>query len=108
MSDNTKRFYHKNVELFALIDKMKLWPARSGVLHGIKTIEYNGSYATVTTHCNCVFRIHDSRNSRAARWLRNKWAMSPCPRCRIPEWKLEKYSRTFFESHYGSDLKHKK
>ena len=108
MADSTKRYYRKNVELFTLIDKIKLWPSRSGVLHGIKSIEYHGDYATVTTHCGRVFRIHDSRNSRAARWLRNKWAAEPCKQCRIPDWKLEKYSKTFFADHYGSDLKHSK
>ena len=107
MGDSTRRYYRKNVELFALLDKMKLWPARSGVLHGIKTIEYFGEYALITTHCNKTFRVRDSRNSRAARWLRNKWAETPCKACRIPDWKLEKYSKTFFQA-YGSDLKHKK
>ncbi|MHC4459341.1 MAG: pyrrolysine--tRNA(Pyl) ligase small subunit, partial [Planctomycetota bacterium] len=34
-----KRFYRKRVELFRLIDKIKLWPSRTGILHGIKTIE---------------------------------------------------------------------
>ena len=90
MSDSKKRYYRKNVELFVLLNKMKLWPARSGVLHGIKSIESFGKYAVITT-----------------RWLRNKWAVRPCKQCRVPEWKLEKYSKTFFDSHYGSDLIHK-
>ncbi len=107
MGDSKKRYYRKNVELFILLDKMKLWPARSGVLHGIKTIEQNGKYAVITTHCGKTLRIYNSRNSRAARWLRNKWAVKPCKDCRVPDWKLEKYSKTFFDSHYGSDLLHK-
>jgi pyrrolysyl-tRNA synthetase-like protein len=52
-------------------------------------------------------RVYNSRNSRAARWLRNKWAVKPCPKCKVPEWKLLKYSKTFFDT-YGSDLIHKK
>ena len=107
MADSKKRYYRKNIELFALLDKMKLWPSRNGVLHGIKTIEIQGRYATITTHCGKTFRICNSRNSRAARWLRNKWAEKPCKDCAVPEWKLEKYSKTFFNSHYGSDLIHK-
>lgn len=107
MADSTKRYYRKNVELFILLDKMKLWPARSGILHGIRSIEKRGNYAFITTHCGDEIQIYNSRNSRAARWLRNKWAVVPCKKCKVPEWKLEKYSKTFFDSHYGSDLLHK-
>jgi pyrrolysyl-tRNA synthetase-like protein len=100
----TKRFYRKRVELFRLIDKIKLWPSRKGILHGIKTIEKMGDQARITTHCNKTFTINDSRNSRAARWLRNKWFKGVCGACRIPDWKLEKYSSTQFKRHYGSML----
>ena len=99
-----KRFYRKRVELFRLIDKIKLWPSRKGILHGIKTIEKIGDQARITTHCNKTFMITDSRNSRSARWLRNKWFKSVCPVCRVPEWKLGKYSSTQFKRHYGSSL----
>ena len=107
MADDTKRYYRKNVELLILLEKMKLWPARSGILHGIKSIENYGRYAVITTHCGQVMRVYNSRNSRTARWLRNKWAVKPCPKCKVPEWKLLKYSKTFFDT-YGSDLVHKK
>ena len=100
-----KRYYRKNVQLFVLLDKIKLWPSRSGMLHGIREIERKGAHALVTTHCGMTFQIRDSRNSRAARWLRNKWIAKPCPKCRVPAWKLDKYSKTFFEQHYGSDLR---
>jgi hypothetical protein len=50
-----KRFYRKRVELFRLIDKIKLWPSRNGILHGIKTIEKMGDQAQITTHCNKTF-----------------------------------------------------
>ena len=42
----------------------------------------------------------------AARWLRNKWFKGACSVCRVPEWKLEKYSSTQFKRHYGSALSH--
>jgi pyrrolysyl-tRNA synthetase-like protein len=60
-----KRFYRKRVELFRLIDKIKLWPSRKGILHGIKTIEKMGDQAQITTHCNKTFTINDSRNRPA-------------------------------------------
>jgi len=99
-----KRFYRKRVELFRLIEKIKLWPSRKGLLHDIKTIEITGDQARVTTHCNKTFMITNSRNSRAARWLRNKWFRGVCGTCRVPEWKLAKYSSTYFKRRYGSDL----
>jgi pyrrolysyl-tRNA synthetase-like protein len=99
-----KRYYRKRVALFRLIDKIKLWPSRSGMLHGIKTIEKIGDQARITTHCNKTFLANDSRNSRAARWLRNKWYKNTCSLCNIPEWKIKKYSSTQFKRHYGSFL----
>ena len=105
MSSEKKRYYRKRTELFLLLDKIKLWPSRTGVLHGIRSIEQKGGFAVITTHCGKTFQIRDSRNSRAARWLRNKWIVKPCEKCGVPEWKLEKYSKTYFSGHYGSDLK---
>lgn len=99
-----KRYYRKKTELFRLLEKMRLWPSRSGILHGIKTIEDRGECAIITTHCGESIILRDSKNSRAARWLRNKWAATPCPKCGIPEWKLEKYAKTFFHNSYGSTL----
>lgn len=106
-SKEKKRYYRKKTELFLLLDKMKLWPSRSGRLHGIREIQKRGEYAVITTHCGKTFSICDSRNSRAARWLRNKWALNACPDCCVPDWKLEKYNRTFFSAHYGSTLENR-
>jgi hypothetical protein len=44
------------------------------------------------------------RNSRAARWLRNKLFVGVCSKCGVPEWKLEKYNSTQFKRHQGSLL----
>ena len=109
MPDKTKepakRYYRKRVELYKLIDKIKLWPSRQGILHGIKELERTaGGQLRIATHCGKEFLVNDSRNSRAARWLRNKWFAKVCPDCRVPEWKLEKYSVTRFRRHYGSTL----
>ena len=96
-----KRYYRKRNDFFLILDKMKLWPSKRGLIHGIRKIDIRGEYAEITTHCGKTFIVRDSRNSRAARWLRNKWAVKPCPACKVPEWKIEKYSKTFFEEHYG-------
>jgi len=89
----------KRTPLFQLLEKIKLWPSRQGVLHGIKIFEVRGdSYAYIVTHCNEQIVICNSKNSRAARWLRNKWYVRTCEKCAIPEWKVKKYSDTIFES----------
>jgi len=98
------RFFRKRVRLFNLIDKIKLWPSRTGQLHGIRSIEIQGSTAKLVTHCNKEFFVNNSLNSRAARWLRNKWFVQVCPKCGVPEWKLNKYSSTSFKRHPGSLL----
>jgi len=97
-------YYQKRVDLFKLINKIKLWPSRTGQLHGIRSIEISGKSARITTHCNKTFIIVNSKNSRAARWLRNKWSSQKCPQCGIPDWKIEKYSATRFTKHQGSLL----
>lgn len=99
-----KRFYRKRVRLFNVINKIKLWPSRSGNLHGVKTIEVTGNVAKITTHCNKEFYQKNSLNSRAGRWLRNKWYVKPCAACGVPDWKIEKYSSTSFKRHQGSML----
>jgi pyrrolysyl-tRNA synthetase-like protein len=99
-----KRYYRRRVHLFRLIEKIKLWPSRKGILHGIRSIDRLGEQARVTTHCNKDFLINNSRNSRAARWLRNKLFIGVCPQCGVPEWKLKKYAATHFKRHQGSLL----
>jgi len=102
------RYYRKRTELFRLIEKIKLWPSRKGILHGIKAVEEIGEQARVSTHCGKTFIVNNSRNSRAARWLRNKWFGRICPDCKVPDWKLEKYNSTRFKRHYGSFLQEEK
>jgi pyrrolysyl-tRNA synthetase-like protein len=99
-----KRYYRKRVKLFLLLNKIKLWTSRRGVLHGIRGIEFSGDQATITTHCNKTFAAYNSSNSRAARYLRNKLFKTACAACRVPEWKLAKYASTRFNRNYGSSL----
>lgn len=96
-----KRYIQKNQSIYRIVSKIKLWPARSGVLHSVKAIERKGDLMTITTYCGECFTIRDSKNSRSARWLRNRWYGEPCPKCGIPDWKLSKYSTTVF-SHMKS------
>lgn len=90
------RYIKKNQALYQLIDKIKLWPSRSGNLHGVKSLQDRGNSMVVTTHCGESFVVWNSKNSRSARWLRNRWCKKPCEKCKVPEWKLVKYSQTVF------------
>lgn len=99
-----KRYYRKNTDFAKLIEKIKLWPARSGVLHGVKSVQLKGEIIEITTHCGENFIVRNSRNSRAARWLRNKWCGSACRACKIPDWKIQKYSSTMLSKQWGSTL----
>jgi pyrrolysyl-tRNA synthetase-like protein len=100
--DSIKRYINKNQSLYSLINKIKLWPSRSGVLHGLKSVELLGNNIKITTHCGEVLTVWNSRNSRSARWLRNRWCTYPCKSCNIPEWKMAKYSSTVFSDTSGA------
>lgn len=99
-----KVYYRKQIPIFRLIEKVKLWPSRQGLLHGIKSFEAQKTHGILVTHCNRKIQVRDSKNSRAARWLRNKWFFRTCEACAIPEWKLNKYSETVFKRRWGSLL----
>lgn len=100
MADVARNNVHwKREPLFRLVEKIRLWPSRRGVLHGIKSFERSGDCcARIVTHCNEQAVIRNSKSSHAARWLRNKWQVQLCGRCAIPEWKVEKYAATVFKS----------
>ncbi len=99
-----QKYYRKNVGFFKLLEKIKLWPSRSGVLHSIKSLKISSNTAEITTFCGETFVVWNSRNSRASRWLRNKWSFCACGKCKIPDWKIEKYSSTMMTQKWGSGL----
>lgn len=92
-----KTYFRKREELYNVLAKVKLWPSRNGTLHGLRSVLPKGAYIDFTTHCGQKLRIKNSKSSRVSRWLRNKWYVRPCPRCKVPAWKLEKYSLTSFQ-----------
>lgn len=91
-----KRFIRKRDDPFLIIALIKLWPSRKGILHGVRSVRRDGNIMTVITHCNRKMRVRCSRKGRVARWIRNKWYEKPCKQCRVPGWKLKKYSETSF------------
>jgi pyrrolysyl-tRNA synthetase-like protein len=92
-----KRYFRKHQDSHVVLQKIKLWPSRNGTLHGIKSVVLKGIFIEFSTHCGQKMRIRNSKTSRVSRWLRNKWYVRPCPACKVPAWKLEKYSSTSFQ-----------
>jgi pyrrolysyl-tRNA synthetase-like protein len=88
--------FQKRTDPFAIISRIKLWPSRKGILHGLITVERQGEKMKVVTHCGQTAIVNCSKNGRLSRWIRNKWYAKPCPVCRVPEWKQEKYAKTAF------------
>ncbi|NIS68763.1 MAG: hypothetical protein GTO12_07345, partial [Proteobacteria bacterium] len=50
-------------------------------------------FIRVTTYCKEIILVKDSRRSRVARWLRNRWVVTVCKDCRVPEWKVKRFLR---------------
>jgi pyrrolysyl-tRNA synthetase-like protein len=95
-STEKQRFIRKNQDPYLIVSRIKLWPSRKGILHGIRSVKQHGNLMVVITHCNQKARVRCSKNGRLVRWLRNKWFEKACHQCRVPGWKLDKYSRTSF------------
>lgn len=91
-----KRVVRRHLAPFDVIDQVKLWPSKTGILHGVRSVKLRGATMELQTHCGQTIRVRNSRNSRVARHLRNKVYAGACPRCRIPAWKLDKFGRTSF------------
>jgi len=91
-----KRTVRRHVDPYGIIAKVKLWPSKTGLLHGVRSVKLKGGFIELETHCGQSIRMRNSRNSRVARHLRNKVFEKPCPSCRIPSWKLEKFGETTF------------
>jgi pyrrolysyl-tRNA synthetase-like protein len=87
-----KDIFDKRVPLLDLVKKINLWVSKKGTLHGVKEIEERGSFIIVRTHCNAVSRGRNSKNSRRARWLRQRRYITPCKKCKIPDWKLKRFA----------------
>jgi len=90
------RVMRRCTDPFTIIEKIKLWPSRTGVLHGVRSVKLRGGTLEVQTHCGQLVHVRNSKNSRLARHLRNKVYDTPCRRCRIPAWKVERFGETVF------------
>jgi len=96
-TDNAKKHtVRKHADPYTVVDKIKLWPSKTGVLHGVRSVKLKGNVIEVSTHCGQFARVRNSKTSRLARHLRNKVYAKPCPKCRIPAWKVEKFVGTDF------------
>jgi len=84
----------KRPRLFDMVDMVRLYPSSNGTTHGVESVEIEGGFIRVRTYCGLTYVARDSRNSRAARWLRRGYLYRPCPQCGIPAWKQKRFRRT--------------
>jgi len=87
------KYREKNAGLLKSLDKIKLWPSRTGVLHGVKEVRSSGEWITLSTHCGIELKVRNSKNGRGLRQLKNRYFDKPCKKCAIPQWKLDKFAR---------------
>ena len=80
--------------LFSLVEKVKLWTSRSGCLHGVRSVRLVGDWVEVETHCGISFRVRDSKSSRAKRQIKHGYYRRVCKKCKIPDWKIDKYRKS--------------
>ncbi len=79
--------------LEALISKHGLWVSRNGNLHGIRKCETSQKYIRIEMDCGEVITVRNSKASRAARLLRNHKFKKPCKRCRLPDDRINGFSK---------------
>jgi len=92
-SNKTIREYReKHKRLSDLVNKIKLWPSRTGILHGVREVKKDGDLLIISTHCGCTFKARDSKNGRSIRHLKHRWFKKSCKKCGVPNWKIEKFS----------------
>ena len=88
------KLVQRRQRLYALVDKVKLWPSRTGVLHGVKSVQLEGDLITVETHCGEEFKVRNSTSGRGKRQIKHGQYRSVCKKCRIPDWKIEKFDQS--------------
>lgn len=84
-------YRERNRRLYALVDKIKLWTSRTGILHGVRSLRTEGESLVISTHCGCTFTVRDSKNGRGIRQLRNQNYKQVCKKCGVPQWKIDKF-----------------
>ncbi|MEM3437132.1 MAG: pyrrolysine--tRNA(Pyl) ligase small subunit [Nitrososphaerales archaeon] len=73
----------KKKSLSTLINELGFFVSRSGRLHKISSIIGYGDYLKLSMKCGQCMIVRNSRRSKAARWLKNKWMKKPCKSCKI-------------------------
>lgn len=75
-----------------LVNELGFFVSRSGRLHKTSSITRHGDYLKLSMKCGQCIIIRDSRQSRATRWLRNKWMKKPCRGCKIKTEDLSRFT----------------
>ena len=79
-------------KIFEIVKELGFFISRSGKLHKIVSIEEYGYNLKLHTACGQYIVIRNSKRSKAARWIRNKWLKNTCKGCKIKSSETREYS----------------
>ena len=88
------RLSSRRQHLLPLVEKVKLWPSRTGRLHGVRSLRTEGDWIFIETHCGEAFRVHNSTSGRGKRQIKHGYYHTVCKKCGIPDWKLDKFKKS--------------
>lgn len=80
--------------LYPLVDRVKLWPSRTGRLHGVRSLDIEGEWISIETHCGEHFRVRNSKSARGKRQIKHGHYKTICKKCGIPDWKIDKFKQS--------------
>ncbi|MCP8307830.1 MAG: hypothetical protein H3Z52_01050 [archaeon] len=81
----------KKRSVSSLVNELGFFVSRSGRLHKVSSIVEHGDYVKLLMKCGQCIIVRDSRQSRATRWLKNKWMRKPCRSCKIKSGDLSRF-----------------
>ena len=81
----------KKRSVSSLVNELGFFISRSGRLHKVSSMVEQGDYLKLSMKCGQCIIVRDSRQSRATRWLKNKWMKKPCRGCKIQSGDLSRF-----------------
>jgi len=85
----------KKRSVSSLVGELGFFVSRSGSLHKVSSMAEQGDYLEISMKCGQCIIVRDSRQSRATRWLKNKWMRKPCRGCKIKSGDLSRFTIKF-------------
>jgi pyrrolysyl-tRNA synthetase-like protein len=85
----------KKRSVSSLVDELGFFISRTGRLHKVSSMVEQGYYVRLSMKCGQCTIVRNSRQSRATRWLRNKWMRKPCRGCKIKSGDISRFTMKY-------------